>query len=411
MSRLHSVGQWVGGSAYLSPVPAIYACYAVTPPGIEAITAKELTSFGIATAKVEPGGVEFSATPGQLYTANLWCRTASRFIVRVAEFSARTFFELERHGKKVPWERFVAPKGAISFRVTSRKSKLYHQGAIEERFLRWAGEAGYEGQKGSEKGEEGDDGARPSSLFPLSPFSAPQLFLVRIHRDRVTVSADSSGELLHRRGYRLATAKAPLRENLAAAMLLAAAWDGASPLLDPLCGSGTIPIEAALIARNIAPGIRRSFAFERWPEFDGNEWHALKGKAVNGQRSTVNGRILGSDQDAGAITAARANAERAGVLADIVFDQVTLESASSREPVPSAHVVTNPPYGIRISEGKALQGLYQTLGRFAKGRARGGSLTLLAAEPKLAAQTGIALQERFNTENGGIDVVCMAGRC
>ena len=406
-------------------MPLTYSCYAITPPGIEAITAKELVSFGITADKVEPGGIEFSATSAQLYAANLWCRTASRFIVRVAEFSARTFFELERHGKKVPWERFVAPKGAISFRVTSRKSKLYHQGAIEERFVRWVGEAGYRGEEGKEKGEEeereegrengekrkGKGEGEVEGPFLSSPFSLPQLFLVRLHRDRVTVSADSSGELLHRRGYRLATAKAPLRENLAAAMLLAAGWDGSSPLVDPLCGSGTIPIEAALMARNIAPGIRRSFAFERWPEFDADEWHAVKGKAVNGQRSTVNRRIFGSDQDAGAIAAASANAERAGVLADIVLDQVTLESASSREPVPGAHVVTNPPYGIRISEGKALQGLYRTLGRFARERARDGSLTLLAAEPKLAAQTGIALQECFSTENGGIGVVCMAGRC
>lgn len=406
-------------------MPDTHSCYAITPPGIEAITAQELTAFGITPGKVEPGGIEFPATPAQLYGANLLCRTASRFIVRVAEFTARTFFELERHGKKVPWGRFVAPKGTVSFRVTSRKSKLYHQGAIEERFLRWAGEAGYEGEKGRGKGEEGDgeegreNGERRKGKgegevegpFPSSPFSLPQKFLVRLHRDRVTISADSSGELLHRRGYRLATAKAPLRENLAAAMLLASGWDPSSALIDPFCGSGTIPIEAALISRNIAPGIRRSFAFERWPEFEVDGWKAVKDKAVNGERSTVEGPILGSDQDAGAITAARANAERAGVLDDIVFEQVALESAYSREARPGAHVVTNPPYGVRVGEGKGLGPLYERLGRFVKERAPGGSLTLLAADPQLAAQVGLPLQERFRTENGGIGVACMVGRC
>lgn len=374
-----------------------YTTYAVTAPGIEAITAAELAALGLAVVATEPGGVTFHATSPQLYAANLHSRTASRVVVRVAEFTARTFFELERHAKKVPWERFAAPGAAVRFRVTSRKSKLYHQGAIEERLLRWASEAGYEGEKRKEKGEGEDP-------LLLSPFSPPQLFLVRLHRDRVTVSADSSGELLHRRGYRLATAKAPVRETLAAAMLLASGWDGSAPLIDPLCGAGTIPIEAARIARNIAPGLERNFAFERWPEFRPAEWARVRGDALASQRSGPSGVIVGADRDAGAIAASRANAQRAGVSDDIEFVQESLDPSTTAAPRPGGWLVTNPPYGVRVGQDRELAALYAALGATARRRVPGGRIGVLSADPRLDARIGIPLIERFATENGGIGV-------
>ncbi|MGB7212590.1 MAG: hypothetical protein WBC97_08175 [Gemmatimonadales bacterium] len=371
----------------------------------------------------EPGGIAFTAPPAQLYAANLHSRTASRFVVRVAEFSARTFFELERHAKKIPWQRFVAPGGAVSFRVSSRKSKLYHHGAIEERLLRWMGEAGYacDSEKGKVKSEEeaGDVGAprNGESPFHSSPFtlhSSPftlhsQLFLVRLHRDKVTVSADSSGELLHRRGYRLATAKAPVRETLAAAMLLASGWDGVAPLIDPLCGAGTIPIEAALLARKIAPGKGRTFAFEQWPEFDAEVWREVKRESVNGERSTVNGEIVGSDRDAGAIAASVANAERAGVSADVSFTQRDLAASSTAVKHPGGWLVTNPPYGIRVGDDRHLAELYASLGTAAHQMVPNGHIGVLSADPKLDARIGIPMEEKFVTENGGIGVRFVAG--
>ena len=390
-------------------MPPLHDCYAITAPGIESITAGELASLGATPGKIERGGVEFSAMPVLLYAANLHSRTASRIVVRVAEFGARTFFELERHAKKIPWERFVAPGGAVSFRVTSRKSKLYHHGAIEERLLRWAGEAGFAGESEGSRvtSEEKEEAKR---RIPLLPSSSSQLFLVRLHRDRVTVSADSSGELLHRRGYRLATAKAPVRETLAAAMLLASGWDGTAPLIDPLCGAGTIPIEAALMARKIAPGKGRAFAFERWPAFERTAWEQIKRESVNAERPKMNGTILGSDRDAGAIAASIANAERAGVVADIAFTQRDLVASATTEKHPGGWLVTNPPYGVRVGDDRHLTELYTTLGKVAQEMAPSGHIGVLSADPRLDARIGIPLEEKFSTENGGIGVRFVLGR-
>ncbi|MFI5235555.1 MAG: class I SAM-dependent RNA methyltransferase [Gemmatimonadales bacterium] len=266
---------------------------------------------------------------------------------------------------------------------------------------------------GNEKRETGDEewGTEVEGPLLASRFSLPQQFLVRLHRDRVTVSVDSSGELLHRRGYRQQIGKAPLRETLAAAMLLSSGWDGAGPLVDPFCGSGTIPIEAALLARNIAPGIKRSFAFERWPEFDAAEWGTVKEQAVNGERSTVNGVICGSDRDAGAIAASRANAERAGIAADIDFQEQPLSALRTTGLATNGWLLTNPPYGVRIGEEAKLRDLYASLGSVARERLPGWTVGLLGANPALEGQIGLPLRSHFETENGGITVRFVVGRC
>src|SRR5574338_23347 len=262
------------------------SCFAVTAPGLDALTARELTALGLPVTDTEPGGVSFEADVDGLARANLWLRTASRVLVRVAEFHAHSFAELERHARKVPWDDFLAEGARPVFRVTSKKSKLYHQDAIAERLERWIGR------------EASDD-------------ASEQLFIVRVHRDRVTISADASGELLHKRGYRLEAGKAPLRETLAAAMLLAIGWDGSVPLVDPFAGSGTIPIEAALIALGMAPGAGRAFAMDRWTRLAGN---GVAAAAVRGgpraaptevaapRPSTLDPRLItASDRDAGAV--------------------------------------------------------------------------------------------------------------
>ncbi|MDQ2669740.1 MAG: class I SAM-dependent RNA methyltransferase, partial [Gemmatimonadota bacterium] len=245
-------------------------CWAITHPGVESVTAGELARLGLDPGDAEPGGVAFSASAEALARANLHLRTASRVLVRLGEFKAISFADLERRSRRLPWNSVVAPGARVRFRVTSRKSRLYHQDAIAERLVRSVAGAmpGVDAQPGGT-----DEGGADE-----------QLFVVRFFRDRCTVSADSSGELLHRRGYRLASGKAPLRETLAAAMLLAIGWDASTPLVDPLCGSGTIPIEAALIAGNIAPGIQRRFACERWPLGAGVDWQALREQARTRER-------------------------------------------------------------------------------------------------------------------------------
>ncbi|HKW48040.1 MAG TPA: THUMP domain-containing protein, partial [Gemmatimonadaceae bacterium] len=192
--------------------------------------------------RVEVGGVGFAGTIESVARANLWLRTASRVIVRVASFRALAFHELERLARAVPWERFVASGGAVRFRVTSRKSRLYHTGAIEQRLAEAIehrlGRASAI-QRTARLDDDDDEGTSPPA----------QLFVIRVVNDTFTLSVDSSGALLHQRGYRQAVARAPLRESLAAALLTASDWSGAAPLIDPFCGSGTIAIEAALLAR------------------------------------------------------------------------------------------------------------------------------------------------------------------
>ncbi|HEX2091118.1 MAG TPA: hypothetical protein VHG28_01905 [Longimicrobiaceae bacterium] len=377
--------------------------FAVTAPGLEALCAAELEGLGI-RGTAEPGGVAWEGTRAELYGANLRLRTASRVLVRVAEFRARTFFELERHARRVSWERFLAPGGAVRLRVTSKKSKLYHEGAIAERLLdaveRSVGRLGEAGT--ARKSEEEDESADG------------QLFVVRFHYDRCTLSADASGALLHLRGYRQALAKAPLRETLAAAMLLGSGWYGAAPLLDPFCGSGTIAIEAALLARRIAPGLAnperepRHYAFREWPDFDARAWAEVVERASAEVLPAAGVPIHASDRDTGAIEAARANAERAGVPEDLTLD---IRPLSATEPPPGpGWLVTNPPYGVRVGESGPLRNLYAALGRLARERLAGWTLALLSADRDLERQVKVRFEEAIRTKNGGIPVRLVVGR-
>jgi putative N6-adenine-specific DNA methylase len=232
-----------------------------------------------------------------------------------------------------------------------------------------------------------------------------QLFVVRIVHDEVEVSADSSGELLHRRGYRQEVAKAPLRETLAAAMILASGWRKGEPLLDPMCGSGTIPIEAALIARGIAPGIHRRFQFMNWPAFDERLWNEMLEKARDSITRSVE-RIRGSDRDVGAVEAAARNAERAGVADTIEFSaQAVSSSVAALENLPSGvgWILTNPPYGIRMGESDDLRNLYAKLGAELRTK-RGWRVGILTSDTLPVRQTRLPLVPRFRTQNGGIPV-------
>lgn len=351
-------------------------CFAACAPGLERFVRAELLALGIRAPFDRTGGVEFQATTRQLYAMNVWSRIASRVLVRVSTFDASTFADLERGVERIGWSRYLPPGSGASFRVTTSKSAaLYHSGAVTDRLTRILGE-----------GE--------------------QLVVVRIGSDnRATMSVDSSGEHLHRRGWRLAVAKAPLRETLAAALLTAAGWDGSAPLLDPLCGSGTIPIEAALIARRRPPGLDRRFAFQGWPSFEPGTWASVIGAAKAGLAMSA-GRlplIRGSDRDPGAIEAATANAERAGVRDDVAFSVCSLSSA-----VPSAGagwLVSNPPYGARVASAADRRNLFARYGAIARHEGEGRRVALLASDIGLARHCGVPLVEAFRTTNGGIAVL------
>jgi putative N6-adenine-specific DNA methylase len=393
-----------------SPSPR-FQIFAPTAPGLESIAAGELKALGVRGSQ-EVGGVAFGGDLERIYQANLWLRTASRVVIRLGQFHASTFYELERHSKKLPWTDFLPENGAVEVRVTCRKSKLYHSDAVAERVLSAiAGATSREIELRAAssisdddgEGENGGDEGRSAG----SARGPAQLFIVRIAHDRCEISADSSGELLHRRGYRKEVAKAPLRETLAAAMVLASGWEGrrGQPLLDPMCGSGTIPIEAALIARGIAPGLQRGFQFMKWPSFDRGLWNGIIEKA-RGTEMKPSLDIRGADRDAGAISAAMHNAERAGVAGDVRFSVGSLSgSIAAIEDVAKGEgwLLSNPPYGVRIGEGKDLRDLYATLGAALKTK-RGWRIGLLTSDAVLAGQMRLSLRPRFATSNGGIPV-------
>lgn len=324
-----------------------------------------------------------------MYRANLHLRTASRVIARVAEFGARGFPELVRQAKRQSWEQYLVPGRPVQLRVTCRKSRLYHSGAVAERVMeaiaKRLGVERIEGIQGTD-----DDDARG------------QLVIVRMAHDQCQLSVDSSGELLHRRGYREATAKAPIRETLAAALLLAAEWRVDAPLLDPFCGSGTVAIEGALLARRIAPGLNRRFAFMEWPDFDEALWRRMHEDATSAGLPRAPAPIHGSDRDAGAVEAARANATRAGVADDITFEKRAVSAIEPPNDV--GWVCTNPPYGVRVSDRAELRNLYAQFGKVMHAKCQGWSVAMYSADGRLEKATRLPLRPVLRTVNGGIPV-------
>ena len=346
---------------------------------------RELGALGVGYCRARRGGVEFRGSTRQLYAANVWSRTATRIITRVHNFRARSFEELEAGAAETPWFDFASPDRAVRFAVTSHHSRLYHTGAIAERFARVFGR---------DLGDDADDA---------------QLFIIRFDRDVCTVSADSSGPPLHQRGWRLATAKAPLRPTLAAAVLLTCGWPSEPErvLLDPMCGSGTIAIEAALLATQRAPGAGREFSFQHWPSFEPGTWASVRASLRATRDDLPVAAIVAADRDAGAVEATIANAERAGV-ANMIHTHVTGLTATGKldevRDAASGAIVTNPPYGVRVTSNKGLRDLYASLGNLVKGPLAGWDLAFLAAEDTLARATGLALDPTLKTKNGGIDV-------
>lgn len=388
--------------------------FAATAPGLETIALGELKRLGI-KGKAEAGGVSFRGDVETMYAANLWLRTAGRVIVRLARFHASTFHELERRAKTVAWAPFVPSEGVVRLRVTCRKSRLYHSDAVAERVLaaiaRVAPGARFAGPSpGADESDAEDSGEMEAAAASVDASAPEQLFVVRIVDDECEISADTSGELLHRRGYRQEIAKAPLRETLAAAMLLACGWKPGEPLVDPMCGSGTIPIEAALLARGIAPGLRRKFAFMDWPTFEPGRWRQVLAHAESASRVAKPGlEILGADRDSGATQASRNNAERAGVSGQIQFSERSLSDTvrileSFERP---GWILTNPPYGVRLGDTAGLANLYGKLGSALKS-AQGWRLGILTSDTTLARQSGLPLRARFSTRNGGIPVAFFA---
>ncbi len=356
-------------------------------PGLEPMLASEIVGLGVAPEQVGPvaGGVEVAGDLHTLYRLNLELGLALKVLLRVGEFPARRFDVLVKRCAGLPWDLWCAGDAAIDVRVTCKRSKLYHSTAVAERIRAGIGE-----RLGREIGAAPAADGQPAIAVHA-----------RIVNDLCTLSVDTSGEPLHRRGYRLATAKAPLREDLARALIIASHWDRQSPLLDPFAGAGTIAIEADWLARQVPPGHLRRFAFMDAPSFDAALFQAVRREALAGMLRH-GPPICASDRDPGAVRAAQANAARAQC------DAVTVSEAGLSEapffavpPATRGALVTNPPYGLRIGRGSNLSKLYRALG--ARVRALPGSFRvgIAVASPDHARATGLRLEPALMTDHGG----------
>jgi putative N6-adenine-specific DNA methylase len=355
--------------------------FAIVSPGLEQICVRELSELGLNDLEGVTGGVGFAGRLAELYRVNLWLRTAGRIVVRFASFRCRDFPELYRHGCRLPWGRFVRGETNVEFRVTCRNSRLMHTTRVAET-LRAAVDQSL-GRDSATAGER------------------RQLVLARIVDDVVELSIDSSGELLHRRGFRTHVAAAPLRETLAAGILNLLAWNGTEQLADPLCGTGTFLLEGALMATQKAPGLDRDFAFMRWPGWRPGLWQQLCEEARREEHPCPAG-IFGADSDADALAAACVNLAQAGLDHAVTLEQRALEL----QPVHDGGglVVCNPPYGKRLVTAEPLELYFAGLGRELQRAYPGWRKALLCPEPGLAKATGLPLHKVAELDNGGLRV-------
>lgn len=336
--------------------------FLVATPGLEAPLAAEVAALGW-TPDVQPGGVTIKGCWSDVWRANLMLRGATRVLARVGSFRAMHLAQLDKRARKFPWKDVLRPDLPVKVEAVTRASKIYHAGAATQRVER----------------------AIAEELGAPIAADAGIVVKVRIEDDLVTISLDTTGESLHKRGHKEAVAKAPMRETMAAMFLAEMGFDGSQPVLDPMCGSGTFPIEAAEIAAGLAPGRSRSFAFENLASFDQTAWQKLRQTVAIRQPAI---RFYGSDRDAGAIRMSRANAERAGVAQMIDFAALPI-SDLTRPEGPAGIIIINPPYGARIGNKGPLFGLHAAMGEVFRSRFSGWRVGIITSEAGLAKATGL----------------------
>ncbi len=318
--------------------------------GLEAVMKKEILDLGYEVSQVEDGRVTFIGDAEAICRANIFLRTTERVLLKVGSFHAETFEDLFQGTRAIPWEEYL-PKDAKFWvaKASSIKSKLFSPSDIQS-IMKKAMVERMKKAYGIEWFPEN------GASFPLRVF---------LHKDTVTVALDTTGESLHKRGYRTLTSKAPITETLAAALIMLTPWKSDRILVDPFCGSGTFPIEAAMIAANMAPGMNREFLSEDWKHLIPRKcWYDAMDEANDLVDLSVQTDIQGYDIDGDIVRAARANAKAAGVDELIHFQQRSVSELS--HPKKYGFLITNPPYGERIEDKKNLPELYKTIGeRFA----------------------------------------------
>lgn len=392
-----------------------YSMLAKTFKGLEQVLAQELIELGANDVQIERRAVSFKGDKALLYRANLCLRTASRVLVPVAQGQLKLkngtsklkpedwLYELV---KAVNWSLYMTENTTFAIDAT-----VYSETFRNSRFVTYR-----------VKDAVADYWQERAGKRPNVKVTDPELYInVHIGAERVTVSLDSSGESLHKRGYRVANTEAPINEALAAGMLLLAGWKGQSDFYDPMCGSGTIPIEAALIARNIAPGVfRQSFAFEKWLDFDAELWSEIYND--DSHEREFHHKIYGSDASFYAIQQATKNVKSAGVQHDVELKQIRLEEiiapfsgskisndkcpmSNDKSPISNASplVMLNPPYGERLASNKDMELLYGKIGTALKHQFVGSTAWIISSNEAAMKCIGLKPSKKLHLLNGELD--------
>jgi len=359
-------------------MPSSFEIYLVATPGLEQALLEEVHEKGFAAASLIEGGVRFEGTWSDVWRANLELRGAAKVLARIGSFRALHLAQLDKRSRAFPWSEHLRANVPVFVEASCKRSRIYHSKAAAQRI-----ETAIRETLGAEIRDDAD-----------------VVLKARIEDDLVTFSLDTSGGGLHKRGAKQAMAKAPMRETMAALFLRQCGYTGTEPVIDPMCGSGTFVIEAAEMARGLAPGRARHFAFEQLPSFDAKAWDAIRA-GLRSKDSVFT--FHGSDRDAGAITAAAANAARAGVESLCSFAR---KPVSEIAPPAGATglIIMNPPYGARIGDKKKLMALYAAVGKVLRERCAGWRVGIITNDEALARATGLALKKGAPVLHGGLRV-------
>ena len=387
---------------------ATHEFFAVCIPGLEELCKAELEQLDapIETISIEHGGVSFTGSLELLYHANLNLRIAHRILLRIDSFLAQNLPMLYNKARKIPWEHYIGFSSEIRLHSTARKSKLNHHENIQKTI-------------------------HDAVLARMQPLGreiaiddeAPIDFQLRLYQDRCHVSLNTSGDHLHKRGYRVEQGKAPIRESLAAALLMLSDWQDHDLIYDPMCGAGTIIIEAASLARKLPlPAIsKRNFSFESSPFFQEGRWQRLQNTALENSLDTSTIKLIASDIDPEVLDKAQNNAEKATVDSDISFfqadigdlnlrnldlssDRTTVEAFSEAK---SPLFVINPPYGERLGDEKQVLTLYQKLINLLP---KDSHLAVITPHPQAFEHADLAIEKRFSLKNAQLETVFLKAK-
>jgi putative N6-adenine-specific DNA methylase len=376
----------------------VYTLVAKTFKGLEEVLAQELTALGANNVQIGRRAVSFTGDKAMLYRANFCLRTALRVLVEIKSEKLKLKGERKKPEdllyeivKSVDWSKYMTVDNTFAVDAT-----VYSDIFRNSRFVTYR-----------VKDAVADYWQEKAGKRPNVNTEHPDLRInVHIANEQVTVSLDSSGESLHKRGYRVATTEAPLSEVLAAGMLLLAGWQGQSDFYDPMCGSGTLPVEAALIARNIAPGVfRKEFGFERWPDFDEELWSDIYNDDSREREFTH--KIYGSDASFYAIQQAQKNVKAAGLTKDIILRQIRMEELSNEKMGKCENekmlVMLNPPYGERLASNKDMEELYGKIGTALKHRFTGATAWIISSNDAAMKCIGLKPSRKIRLLNGELD--------